>query len=82
MEAKTAQEIASAEVDGKKLYTNSEQRDNATMLKLRDNKVYLKLKGDLNMIIKEKQEYENSLEILKYRFKTIQALIEIEKLET
>ena len=74
-------EIAEETLGDKKRYTNQEGRDSALAIKLNENIEYQFLKKQYIEIMTELAKTYDLLEILKMKFRSAQAEVELEKLE-
>jgi hypothetical protein len=82
MEAVTRREVTDETgSDGKKRYTNAEQREDATTLRLGDDAEYATAKSGLQEINLSLMEIEDQIGLSKMRLRVAEATLAIEKME-
>lgn len=81
-ETETETDAKDGHVKVKKKYTNAEQREAATIMRLNEHAEYVTVKSQINELTNVLLELDDQLSLLKVRLRVAEAEVEIEKLRT
>lgn len=82
IEIRIKQEVSEmVDGDGKKFYSNQEQRENASFKKMESDHEYKMIKDEFVVQVQVSQALDADIEILKMKFKSVIALLDLEKMD-
>ena len=78
IEITVRQQVSDETVDGKKLYSNQQQRDDETTKRLSDHPIYRRERAEFAAVSGKLKELLDTIEVLKIKFRATEKIVDIE----